>query len=147
MNEILRLAPTCVGDSLRRTARTVSQHYDHALAKVGLNVGQFSILARLAGFKQQSHSPTLGELAQAIGVDRTTLTRALGPLEREGLIAVAEGEDRRTRVAVLCAPGAERLEEALPLWNATQQHLLKQFGSGRWKKLMGELDALTEAVR
>ena len=146
MNEILRLAPGCVGDTLRRTARAISQRYDHALLEVGLNVGQFAILARLAGFEQQKVAPALGELAQAVGIDRTTLTRALRPLEREGMLRIDAGEDRRTRIVILKDRGRRRLDKALPLWHEAQESVLNLIGRDRWDLLRSELDTLSTAA-
>lgn len=105
----------CTCFRLRRAARLLSRHYDHALAPAGLNVNQFSILRR-AGEGAQP----LGVLARKLGMDRTTLTRDLKPLLAQGRVALVAGADARQRCVRLAAPGRRALQRALPLWRAAQ---------------------------
>src|SRR5690606_24493942 len=90
-------ASSCTCFRLRRAARQVSQLYDHALAGAGLTVNQYSLL-------RHARTPqSLGELAASLGMDRTTLTRNLRPLLRDGLLAEVRDEDPRRRVVALTA--------------------------------------------
>jgi DNA-binding MarR family transcriptional regulator len=84
---------SCLCFGVRRAARAITQHYDRAVRPLGLRATQFSMLVVLA------HAGTLGmsELAQALGLDRTSLTRNLKPAERKGWVRVEQGEDRRRR--------------------------------------------------
>ncbi len=75
-------------------------------------------------------------------MDRTTLTRNLKPLEKQGLIVIAPGEDRRTRSIQLSASGHQILADALPLWRQAQQKITKQMGKKRLNHLIEELRAL-----
>jgi DNA-binding MarR family transcriptional regulator len=53
-------------------------------------------------------------------MDRTTLTAALKPLERRGLLKIIVGkEDRRSRLLSLTAAGRALLAKALPVWKET----------------------------
>lgn len=111
----------CIGTKLRGAARAVTQHYDDALAETGIRSTQFSLLVALA------HAPMmpLSKLAEVLVMDRTTLTRNLAPLLREGLIDEPAGEDRRVRFLALSARGREVLVEALPLWREAQSTLVR----------------------
>src|SRR5258707_2971121 len=81
--------------AVRQAARHITQFYDQLLAPSGLRTTQFSILAKL----RRKGPLTINALAAAMVMDRTTLGRNILPLERDGLIAVAPGnDDRRSRV-------------------------------------------------
>ena len=138
-------APTptdCVCSSLRMATRLVTRHYDRALAPVGLSTNGYSILARLGRLGPLP----LGALAGALGTDRTTLSRELAPLERNGLVETRGDEnDRRRRVIALSTAGRERVETAFPLWQSAQAALADEFGPERTAALVGELNALAGA--
>ena len=85
------LTSECICTHLRRAARGVSRHYDEALEGFGINVAQFSLLRHLRRLDQ----PSISTLAEAMGLDRSTLGRNLRVLEAEGLVALAEGQDQR----------------------------------------------------
>ena len=80
-------------------------------------------------------------------MDRTTLTRNLKPLEREGLTEVVAGNDARTRHVRVTGKGLKTLGEALPLWEAAQRHVVKSLGQTHWRSLLRELKAVPQAVR
>ncbi len=114
----------CTCYRLRQTARLVSRTYDRFLAPAGISIGQFGILATLVAMQGQSTSA----LAEALQMERTTLTRNLSPLEKLGYIHSAEGEDRRSRVHHLTQAGLQALRAAKPLWLAAQQDLEHRLG-------------------
>ena len=80
------LPSQCLCTNLRRAARGVSRHYDGALDGFGINVAQYSLLCNL----QRLDQPSISELAEAMGLDRSTLGRKLRVLEGEGLVALAD---------------------------------------------------------
>jgi DNA-binding MarR family transcriptional regulator len=123
-------------------ARAVTRAYDQALRPAGLRSTQFTILvaASLAG------GIPLHRLAERLGLERTTLTRSLDALEREGLIAVAS-VDGRTRNVSLSAAGAARLKHALPLWDQAQQTLRRQLGEEGWSQLHQMLAKIAESAQ
>jgi len=131
-------ATDCVCFALRKAARAVSQRYDATLEASGLKATQLSLLAVLA----VSGETTITRLAHDLVMDRTTLTRNLKPLERDGLIAVAPGHDRRTRVVALSPRGREALARALPLWRLAQSRMLARIGDDRWARLAADLAAI-----
>ena len=132
----------CVCATLRMATRRVTRHYDRALAPAGLSTNGYSILARLGRLGPLP----LGALATALGVDRTTLSRELAPLEQAGLVdAAADPADRRRRVLRLSAAGRVRVKRAYPLWERAQAELAAEFGAERTEALVGELNALAGA--
>ena len=102
----------------QREARQLARRYDAALKPVGLTSGQFAILASL----NQPEPTPLSRVAEALGLERTTLTRNLQPLEDAKLVGTAPGSsDRRMRHLLLTAAGRDRLRMAMPLWREAQQ--------------------------
>ncbi len=72
-------------------------------------------------------------------MDRTTLTRNLGPLSKQGWARVEAGEDHRMRVVTLTEEGKRVLAQALPLWQQAQEHMLRQLGPQHVETLLAEL--------
>jgi DNA-binding MarR family transcriptional regulator len=125
--------------ALRQAARHVTQFYDQVLAPAGLRTTQFSILAKLKAMGPM----TINALARDLVMDRTTLGRNILPLEREGLIAVAEGRsDRRSKELQVTAAGATRLRAAAKRWAQAQTRFEAVFG----EKRTAELRAILYAV-
>lgn len=113
----------CMAQALRRAARAASREYDAALAPFDLTIGQLSTLAAL----DRDEPVPLGQLAEGLGMDRTTLNRSLAPLERRGLLrSVATDEDARVRGLRLTDAGRKLLEKAGPAWRKAQLALLKK---------------------
>lgn len=109
---------SCLALHLRRAARQVGRLYDEALRPAGLNNGQFSILAMLAA----RDGWTMQALADALGLDQSSLSAAVKPLERRGLLdRQAATEDARVRLVQLTAAGRTVLETARPLWRTAQE--------------------------
>lgn len=131
-------AQSCACFNLRKAARAVTQLYDEALRPADLRATQFALLTatRLLG------SAPMTRLAEIMGMDRTTLTRNLRPLERQGLIRVRPGSDGRVREVVLTERGQEALARALPLWERAQGRVVKGLGGSRWRRLLGDLTAM-----
>lgn len=132
------LTSTCICTHLRRAARGVSRHYDEALEGFGINVAQFSLLRHL----QRLDRPSISVLAEAMGLDRSTLGRNLKVLEAEGLVALAEGHDLRNRVVLLTAEGAQRVRIAEPAWQKAQEGLVGTLGAEQRDELIRLLEQL-----
>ena len=125
--------------ALRSAARQVTQIYDQFLAPTGLRVTQFSILAKL----RRKGALTINELADEMAMDRTTLGRAIQPLERDGLISIEpSASDRRAKELQLTRTGEKRLQTALEPWAKAQARFETEFGTSR----ASELRALLRAV-
>ena len=134
-------ATACACQKVRIAARAVTRAYDQALRPVGLRSTQFTVLvaASLAA------GIPLNRLATLLGLERTTLTRSLEVIQKEGLIRV-ESVDDRTRKVVLTQPGKDRLELALPLWNQAQENLRERLGEERWAMVNDGLTMLAKAA-
>lgn len=134
----------CACSQLRRTARAVSSLYDDFLAASGLTVTQYALLVNIARADGISRTT----LSATLGMERTTLTRNLGPLERLGLIDDAtRGADRRERVLRLTTMGRRRLQRSLPRWERAQRAFLAAFGRARFDQLRGLLAVASDAAR
>lgn len=136
-------AAECVCGSLRKAARAVTQLYDEALRPIGLRVTQFGIL----GATMAMEPVTVSRLAEATVTDRTTLTRNLKLLEKQDLIRVNSGNDRREREVTLTDQGREAVAKAYPLWLKAQRHVVKSLGEERWQALRQELSAVVSLTR
>jgi DNA-binding MarR family transcriptional regulator len=132
---------TCACQRVRVAARAVTRAYDRALRPTGLRSTQFTILvaASVAG------GIPLSRLAGILGLERTTLTRNLAAIAREGLIEVAH-PDGRTRNVFLSASGRVRLDEALPLWDRAQQTMRENLGDDGWSQVGEALAKLTQSA-
>lgn len=98
----------------------MGRHFDEALRGTGLNNGQFSLLMAL----NQPQPPAMGAVARLLGMDRTTLTAALKPLQRRGLVEVSrDPQDRRTRRLALTSHGQSALAAAVPVWRDAHRSL------------------------
>jgi len=139
----------CLCFNLRKAARAVTQLYDAALEPAGLRATQFSLLAVLDGRdgRDGRDAVTITDLARAMVMDRTTLTRNLRPLEKQGLVAIAPGDDRRTREVSLTRRGRRTLTRATPRWRHAQTGMLDALGDRRARRLLDELSGAIDAAR
>ena len=129
----------CVCQALRRAARKVTRRYEDALRPIGLTMGQFTTLAALL----RADPVPLSVLADQLGMDRTTLTRDLAPLERRGLLAsVPMPDDRRVRAIELTHEGRVLLDDAVPLWREAQAESGRRLDGTDWADVRSELDRL-----
>ncbi|WP_054882119.1 MarR family winged helix-turn-helix transcriptional regulator [Pseudomonas sp. NBRC 111128] len=132
------LTSECLCIHLRRAARGVTRHYDEALAGFGVNVAQFSLLRHL----QRLERPSITTLAEAMGLERSTLGRNLRVLQAEGLVALAEGDGQRNREVLLTAAGKQLLQAAHPAWEQAQADLVERLGGGQRDQLVRLLNQL-----
>jgi DNA-binding MarR family transcriptional regulator len=106
----------CLCLHVQRAARRLARRFDEALRPLGLTHGQFSLLNAL----NRPQPARMGAVAMLLAMDRTTLTAALKPLERRGLISVTvDPEDRRSRILELTRRGRSVLAAAVPVWTRT----------------------------
>ena len=130
----------CVCLGLRKAARLVARRYDDALRPLAITSGQFSILAALL----RDGAVAMGGLAEALGMDRTTLNRNLKPLERGRLIASStDRDDRRVRAIQLTEAGHAMLSRAIPIWERAQADSQTRLAGLGWTELQTRLRALS----
>jgi len=129
----------CLCLQVQRTARALARRFDDAFRPLGLTQGQFSLLMSL----NRPAPPRLGEVAELLAMDRTTLTANLKPLERRRLIEVAVDEaDRRGRRLKLTRAGRVLLAAAAPVWkreHARVERLLKTADASTVRAALREL--------
>lgn len=128
-------SPLCACHALRKAARAVTKFYDGALRPAGLRSTQFTVLVSAA----RTGSATMTELAEALVVDRTTLTRNLKPLRDRGLIVTVAGEDRREKHVAITDKGREVLRRAAPAWRQAQARIAGRLGDARWSRMAHDL--------
>jgi DNA-binding MarR family transcriptional regulator len=101
----------------------LGRRFDEVLRPFGLTNGQFSLLMSL----NRPEPPPMGPVASLLAMDRTTLTAALKPLERRGLVEILrDPSDRRSRTLKLTDEGEQLLARAVPVWERTHYEIEKQ---------------------
>jgi DNA-binding MarR family transcriptional regulator len=131
---------TCLCLATQRAARALARRFDDAFRPLDLTNGQFSLLMAL----NQPKPPTIAPLADFLAMDRTTLTAALKPLERRGLIAISvDPGDRRSRLLRLTGKGRGLLAKALPIWK--EHHAILEQQTGPADGLRSDLAKLARA--
>jgi DNA-binding MarR family transcriptional regulator len=132
---------TCLCLATQRAARALARRFDDAFRPLDLTNGQFSMLMAL----NQPKPPTIAPLADFLAMDRTTLTAALKPLERRGLITISvDPDDRRSRLLRLTAKGRGLLVKALPIWK--EHHAILEQQTQLADTLRGDLGRLARDV-
>ncbi len=139
----LRTGNACVGFNLRRTTRLLQRLYDEAFEPLGLKGTQFSLLMAVAGNK----GATIGELAQPLGMERSTLSRNITVMQKKGLVIVEEGKDRRQQKISITGQGLSVLQDALSLWERVQERLIRELGEERIKNLLADLQSLSQWIK
>ena len=111
------MATACFANRLRTASRAISRHYDAVLKPLDLKISQLTVLTAVS---LGAGGLTIIEMAERLGMDRSTLSRNLDPLERRGLVAVGPETRHRARHVELTAAGRSLLDQAYPLWKAAQ---------------------------
>lgn len=126
----------CTNLKLRQATRLVTQHYDNEISKTGLKITQYSLLSHVI-----SLGPVRpGDLARALRMDASTLTRNLRPLQDAGWVEVAAGGDARSRSVQITDAGRAKRQEAQRHWRVAQDGLNERLGADRVMALHALLD-------
>ncbi len=129
---------TCHCILLRKATRKVSSYYDEALAPIGVNIGQFSLLRNINRLQPIS----LTELAAKVELDRSTVGRNAKVLERMGLVGFGHGKDQREALLSLTPEGHALLKQGAPLWDSVQDDIAARLGEEKTRQLQELLAAL-----
>ncbi len=114
----LLVRDSCLCLHAQRAARALARRFDVAFRPLGLTNGQFSLLMSL----NRPDPPPMGPVASLLAMDRTTLTAALKPLQRRGLVEVMpDPNDRRGKRIGLTPEGMALLVKAAPIWERTSK--------------------------
>ncbi len=142
-NAELAACRDCYCLAARRAARAITRLYDAKLRPHGLRSTQFSILAALA-----LKGPTpMGELAELLGLEHTTLSRSSARLERDGWITTASTKDARKRPLELTPAGRRKLEDAFPAWREVQDFISQGGADARWGAIVQGIDRVRSGNR
>ena len=138
--DTLRVRDCCLCLHVQRAARALARLFDEALRPFGLTNGQFSLLMSL----NRPEPPQMRAVADLLAMDRTTLTAALKPLERQGLLIIAvDPADRRGRRLSLTEAGRAALAAAMPVWEKTHAEIEAILPDGDPERLRRDLRALS----
>ena len=130
---------SCLCLHVQRAARALARRFDEALRRFGLTNGQFSLMMSL----NRPEPPAMGSVASLLAMDRTTLTAALKPLARRGLIRITKDrDDHRARLLELTPQGKKLLARAVPVWKSTDAAMEARLGEGEPERLRKNLRAL-----
>ena len=136
----LLVRDACLCLHVQRAARALARRFDDALRPAGLTNGQFSLMMSL----NRPEPPGMAAVATLLGVDRTTLTAALKPLRRRGLIKIMPDEvDRRGRILALTPKGRRVLTRAVPVWRRTHAAIEALLPAGDPDRLRKNLHAVS----
>jgi len=114
------VAANCLCRRVQHASRTIGKRFDEAFRPVGLNNWQFTMLMALA----HAASQTINQIAGELGMDRTTTTKNLRPLERRGLVTIrTDDKDARVRRVSLTEEGRQLLEDALARWRSVNEEV------------------------
>ncbi|HEY8358802.1 MAG TPA: MarR family winged helix-turn-helix transcriptional regulator [Ramlibacter sp.] len=126
----------CTNLKLRQLMRRVAQLYDAEVGKTGLRGTQYSLLSYVA--RLGPVRPV--DLARAMKVDASTLTRNLRPLMAAGLLQLDAGADARSRLVNITPAGRDKRQEAQRRWRVAQEALNQRLGVARVVALHALLD-------
>jgi DNA-binding MarR family transcriptional regulator len=136
----LRVRDCCLCLHVQRAARALARRFDEALRPLGLTNGQFSLLMSL----NRSEPASMGSVAALLAMDRTTLTAALKPLERRGLVEIRpDPADRRSRRIILTPAGRTLVASAVPIWERVHGEVEEMLPDAAPDRFRSELRALS----
>jgi DNA-binding MarR family transcriptional regulator len=126
----------CTNLKLRQLMRRVAQHYDAEVGKTGLRGTQYSLLSYVV--KLGPIRPS--DLARAMKIDASTLTRNLKPLIDAGWLEQGPGADARSRLVSVTDAGREKRQEAQRRWRVAQEGINQTLGARRVVQLHALID-------
>jgi DNA-binding MarR family transcriptional regulator len=141
--EKLQECAACACFNLRKAARVITQLYDRKLAPSGIRSTQFSIMAVLA----VSGPETLTRVAVTLAMDRTTLTRNLRPMEKQGYVKIDRGQDQRTKRLALTKKGRRAFAKTFPRWESMQKQVIKKYGLQKFNSFIKDLYEISSRFR
>ena len=134
------MAGECLAMRSRLIGRTVTGIYDDALRPVGVTAGQLNILAAVV--RRGPISP--GEVARRLNIEKSTMSRTVERMKRNGWLAIRPGESARSQELRITASGRRILVEAEPLWREAQRRAREILGAGGADAVHQLADAIRE---
>ena len=140
LKKFFDLPALCPAFNIRAASRVITQLFDEILKPTGLQITQFAVLVGVVSLD----SPSINQLAKGLVMDRTTLTRNLKPLEKEGLIKITSGDDKRTHFVKITPKGVKALQKTLPYWEKARTVVSEEFGQKHLDGLLKDLASVRE---
>lgn len=140
--KIAEKGPNCILRHVTQTSRAVVAVWDRALKPSGLTGNQFHVLSYLVAVGDSN----IKGLAAWLGMDATTVTRAIQPLIREELIHTKTGKDARHRIVSITGKGRRVFAKALPLWEKVQVNVVNHFGTHDWNAMIENLERMRKSL-
>ncbi len=140
--QLLEIPSSCLDYNLRKASRIAAHHYEEVMKPCGLRNTQFSLLVATC----LMDNPLINDLAQVLGMDRTTVSRNVKPLQRDGFLSIVPGEDKRSRHIVVTVAGKQRLLQAIPLWQKANQSLQQKVGLENTQQLLETLNTFANQL-
>jgi DNA-binding MarR family transcriptional regulator len=140
LKKFFDLPALCPAFNIRAASRVITQLFDEILKPTGLQITQFAVLVGVVSLD----SPSINQLAKGLVMDRTTLTRNLKPLEKEGLIKITSGDDKRTHFVKITPKGKSAMEKTLPYWEKARTVVSEEFGQKHLDGLLKDLASVRE---
>lgn len=148
------MANECLCFRARRVSRALTRLYDEALRPLGIQATQLTVLNVIAmmssprAAKGGQPGGSIGGVAEVLGMDSTTLSRNVRPLEKEGLVRITRSEaDRRVRLLRLTSDGELLVAEALPRWKEAHGRVVNALGADAAAALHDQFDATIAAAK
>jgi DNA-binding MarR family transcriptional regulator len=132
----------CVCFNLRWITRAVTQFFDSEMRRHEIRPTQASILFAL----KAKETWTMAELSDSLGMERTTLVRNLGPLQRDGFVHVGGGGRGNLVELAITSKGRKQIEKLMPAWRAAQNAVIETLGEKRWSSLLSDLETAALAL-
>jgi len=133
---------SCASFNFRRTARAVTSLYDQAFEPFGIRSTQFSILIGIA----KTQPTCISALSDLLVIDRTTLTRSLRLLKKQGLLSISDRSTKRQRFLTLTSKGERTLAASLPAWRKAQDRFVQSLGADYWTNFRNDLEKLAHVA-
>jgi DNA-binding MarR family transcriptional regulator len=132
----------CACTTVKKLSRVLGRVYDARLAPSGINVTQFAVMRCIS----RHNGEPLARVAEELEMDRTSLYRAIAPMQRDGWITLAAGTDGRSRSALVTRKGVQVIAKAGGEWDQIQNHLIGAFGKEEWRALVKALARLSQCA-
>ena len=132
----------CLCGNVRMAARALTAHYDAYLAPSGLTSNQLALLWSVIA----AEPIALGEIADYLVMDKTSVTRSMAALVMMGLVVLRTGTDARVKLASSTAKGRRVFASAIPLWRRAQAQVKRAMGRGTFKRTVRESRRIARAI-
>ncbi len=118
----VRIAEACLAVRVRMLGRAVTSVYDEALRPFGVTTGQVNILVTVSILSGEGRRPpTQGTVGGLLYMEKSTLSRNVERLQRDGLVTSFAGDDARSRCLTVTPKGDRMIERILPAWERAQE--------------------------